>query len=121
MQGVPFPAWAFITTKNATPVTLHNDAILYGRRFSHDECAKHGMFRSLAPSADKLEEHAVEVATELPEGSYSAYALVKEQIVYDAMRYCQEHGPRIMDQVMDRLYSEKNWAQIQKTLAAMKR
>lgn len=116
--GVPFPPWAFITTKNATPVTLVNDAILFGRRFSHEECANYGMFRSLAPNRDALLDHAVGVATELSPGSMAAYALVKEQIVAEALQYCKAHGVRVMDQVMNTLYSDDGWAHIQAMLKA---
>ncbi len=119
--GVPFPSWAFITSFNATPVAHRGDAVLYGKRYTHDEAHAAGIFRELAPSENALVKQAVETATVLPEGSAGAFALVKQQMTEDAVKYCKERGAATMDRVMACLYSDEGWAQIQSTLSAMTR
>ena len=119
--GVPFPAWAFVTTFNATPTTQRADALLYGKRYSHDEALRVGILSDAAADAASLVEKAVERATVLPEGSSRAFAMVKELMVEQAVQYCREKGPRIMDKVMETLYSDEGWNHIQGTISNMQK
>lgn len=119
--GVPFPSWPFITSYLATPPNHRGDAILYGKRYTHDEALAAGLVNELAPDSSALVKQAVEKATQLPEGSATAFALVKEQMVEEALRYCKEHSVARMAKVMQCLYSDAGWAQVQGTLSAVQR
>jgi enoyl-CoA hydratase len=119
--GVPFPAWPFITSFHATPPNHRGDAILYGKRYTHDEALAAGLVHELAPDSGAVVRQAVEKATQLGEGSMPAFAMVKEQMVEEALRYCKEHGAARMEKVMGLLYSDAGWAQIQATLSSVQR
>ena len=119
--GVPFPSWPFITSYLATPPNHRGDAILYGKRYTHDEAFVAALLHELAAEPSALVQRAVDKATQLPEGSATAFALVKEQMVEDALRYCKERSVARMEKVMQCLYSDAGWAQIQNTLNAVQR
>ncbi len=104
---------------NATPVAHRADALLYGKNYSHDQAHAAGIFRELAPDQASVVKSAVDVATVLPAGSSNAFALVKGLMTEQAATYCKTRGPAIMDSVMNCLYSDQGWSQIQSTLSAM--
>lgn len=104
---------------NATPVAHRADALLYGKNYTHEQAFSAGIFRELAPDQASLVQTSVDVATVLPGGSAAAFALVKGLMTEQAVNYCRTRGPAIFEQVMNCLYSNEGWNQIQATLSAM--
>jgi hypothetical protein len=75
----------------------------------------------LASSRETLVEEGVATANILSPGSMKAYALVKEQVVADAVEYDATKGEKVMAKVMDTLFSDEGWTHLQNTLKAMQK
>lgn len=110
--GVPFPPFAFQVTMAATPIPLQRDAILFGRRFSHDEALALHLFKRNAASPDQLIEEAIAVATELDDKALQAYGLVKEQFSDPLVARVNSDHVHVFPKVLDLLFSDAGYANI---------
>ena len=116
--GFPFPLWALEVVRLALPANARL-LCLNGQLYSPEKALELGFVNELIESEQTLKV-AIQRAKSIPKESIEAFALTKREFFLQVNERLEKHMDSNLDKIVDLLYSEKGWKQLQSFVSILK-
>jgi len=117
--GVPFPLWAFEIVNYSLNQENTRIACLTGDLYSPDVALKMGFFNELS-EPELMLSVALERAKRYPVHNLGAFSRAKSLLFLDANSRLNTESERVMDEVIEYMYSQKGWDYLQHYIHVLK-